>query len=285
MHKTAAVLFSWKDSEKTQQKKEDLVSYLKDGFINHLYLVYTDVDENSVNEYENITEIRFSDHPGFGLTSKKVYDLAKSRFIDFLIRIDNDFHLDNPQMINSCCKYLLQNPTVGIVTGRLRLKDNSLNYASVRYNYFGGKAEKNESETPIKTDSFLGAFFVVSMASLSNFDRFFDPNIILFGEELELALCLKSNNLESVYLPSISGVHECSGTMIENKNIYTKLKYLNHVYILTKYKNKLNLVIYLIRTLIRFILKFDLFYIKIWLRMLRKKYVTKLEWNESLKNL
>lgn len=230
--KTLIVVFSWRDSELT----DSCINWWKPHLNKQteLLVVYSDVKQEEKKKEGFITHWRIKDHPGMGMLSLMVYNSYVDKF-DFFVRNDNDFRLSD---INSFWPALTRFQSVSewaALTGKLYYPDGKINYAQVKYNFFGGSPYFSYPLKTSITDTFLGAFVVVKTSSLKKLGRWFDPSIILFGEELEFSLAIKNIDQLIVYDPSVEGTHHCNGSINSSKFFYTKLQFTNQYTIFKKY--------------------------------------------------
>ena len=275
------IIFSWKNPNKTKNAKEKLLK-IKHPKINFKVIcVYNGIGESYVNENGNLIEIGFVKHVGFGLSSKKVFDLYSNDF-DYFIRNDNDFLIHKFEMIYSMLDYISIKKDIGILTCKILHTDRSLNCGAIKYNFYGLKSKIFDSKTIIDTDTFLGAFFIVSTKSLKTIGRFFDPEIILFGEELELSLALKRSGFRVVYYPKAIGTHECGATINKSYSMYDILEHTNQYYIFSKYFNIFSRLSFIFFQAVRLLKNINLFNFMLFIRLIKKQKVSIEEWNKFL---
>ena len=168
-------------------------------------------------------------------------------------------------------------------TGRLFYPDGGINYSGVKYNYYGGKPRLFDGLSPEPTDTFLGAFAVFKTSSLRELGRWFDPNIILFGEELEVSLALQSLGKDIIYFPSVEGVHRCNGSINSQKFIYTELQFINQYYIFRRYRNFIERNCWLIRSLITLGYRERFNGLKLFYKMIKGDRISLSMWHEFLR--
>ena len=284
MKKIALIIFSWKNSKQTENTFKNLLKFSSKNYKTKVICIYNDIKKDFKEESSNYIKIGFKEHIGLGKASQFIYDLYSDNF-DYFVRYDNDFSLKKPSMLFEMIDYMENDNTIGALTCRLLLKDGKLNYGAVKYSYFGGRSFLFDSEKIVETDSFLGAFFIVSTNSLKKIKRFFDPSIILFGEELELSLALKNSGYRVIYYPKCEGIHKCAVTIDQSRAIYTVLKHTNQYYIISKYFGIINRFVFVFFQFLRTIKNLNLFNINLFFRILFLKRVSISEWNRELNEI
>lgn len=278
----AIFIFSWKMTDATHRVLAQLKSVQLRNISIRIYVLVNDAGVEKKMLSDNVITLKFDKHIGIGKSSYLAYNEVKD-WADLIMRYDNDFELHDYRSIKSLVDLLLSKHDAGAITCKLLYPDGNLNYARIKYSKYGGVMKMEDSFATTTSDTFLGAFVILKVEALKTLGRMFDPEIILFGEELELSLALKANGYSLLYEPSVIGTHKTKAVIKEGVPLYEKLAFENQLYILRKHHGWANSTIFYIRSILINLKKGNWHGIKMNLScFFKKERISITEWNEEL---
>ncbi len=177
---------------------------------------------------------------GFGRGCNMGVKNAKGKFVLFL----NSDTLSMDKGFIKMAQFLQNNPHVGILGGRLRNPDNSLqNSVGSFYNLFnffimlaGGERFGLLRSSPkriTKVDWVSGAFMMVNKALFKKIGGF-DKDIFMYMEDMELCYRAKMEGIDTFYFPDVRVSHVGHASSNRGFAVYNIYKGILHFY--KKYK-------------------------------------------------
>ena len=247
-----------------------------------IFVLVNDAGIDGKMRNNNVTTFTFKEHIGIGQSSYIAYNEVKD-WADVIMRYDNDFEIRDPNAIEYLIDLLLSRDEAGAITCKLLYPNGDLNYARTKYSKYGGSMLMLDSPETTISDTFLGAFVILKAKALTQLGRMFDPEIILFGEELELSLALKAEGYYLLYEPSVVGVHKTKAYIKEGVPLYERLAFENQLYVLSKHYGWTNSAIFFIRGVLINLKKSNWDGIKMNIKcFLRREKTSIRQWNEGL---
>ncbi|MDP4009879.1 MAG: glycosyltransferase family 2 protein [Candidatus Shapirobacteria bacterium] len=231
------------------------------------------VDNNSfelkkLKQQKQIKLIKNKNNLGFAKAVNQGIKQSKSKFI---ILLNPDTLLENDSIIESF-SYLIKNPDVGVIGGRIKkMYKNSYQYTATNKPSFltalfeftnlkkifpNNKISKkfwvetnNNLKEPTEVSSLCGAYIIFRKRNHKTFN-YFDENYFLYLEDLDFCLTLKNKGYKIIFDPR-SSINHISGASSNSKyHIVLKYWYISRKYFFRKYFPKpvgyfLNFIFYI----------------------------------------
>lgn len=148
-----------------------------------------------------------SPSPGIGRARNLGIHSASGEFLLFL---DDDCSLPHPDYLSQAAINIHRSPTSAFSGTYLNAQSSS--YWSAFYNYLSHlwlMSFADQHQIPM----FIGGCFLVSKAQLHQNQAYFNEDLNLAGEELQLAIQLKKGNVRFQFEPTLSVIHNTQCTL------------------------------------------------------------------------
>ncbi len=181
----------------------------------------TDNSRRLIREkHPNIRLIESDKNLGYGAGANLGLKYAASKGADFVLVLNPDV-FPEPDYIEKMCSHMQTNPQTAVCGGRLYREDQDgekiLDSTGLflRWNFFGrdrdaGTADKGQNMETEKVFALCGAALFIRISALT--DEFFDSNIFMYGEDIDICWRTRRMGLDVVYLPQARAIHIRGGT-------------------------------------------------------------------------
>lgn len=212
-HNSENVLSRCFDSLRQQTYHLEQIILVDSGSNDRRYLKeYKDIQNVTVIETENL---------GFAKANNRGF-ARRPQDTDFILFLNPDAFL-SPLFIEQAVGYMLANPQVGIVSGKLMWFDleraiptTIFDSTGVFRKWYGrwydrgqGQEDHGQFDDPAEVPAICGAVMFCRCCSLleHDSDTIFDPDFFLYKEDIELSLRLRKKGWQLIYLPHLITYH------------------------------------------------------------------------------
>ncbi len=269
-HQSLTILIvNWRTPELLSKCLNSLA--LDENYLNwEIYVVDNNSQDESVNiiesQFKGVNLIKNTANLGFSIACNQVFKIFTTNYI-FLLNPDTTI---TKNAISTLVNYMQANPDVGICGPKVLNQDGSLQLACrrsfptplaslYRLTYLSYLFPKHKSlanynltyadeNTICEVDSVSGAAMLIRKNVLEKIG-FFDENIFMFGEDLDLCWRAKSAGFKVVYLPQ-SVIYHIHGAASQKRPIGTTINLHMGMYVFyqkhlsKKYPHILNFLVY-----------------------------------------
>lgn len=180
-------------------------------------------------EFPGVRLIRNDENLGFCRATNQAF--AASSGADYVLMLNSDTEV-SADAIETCVRYLDENPRVGNVGCRLTYPDGSPQNSCFRFTNLWGvvlsasyvpqlfsrsyllnwdRYGRRNWGQPHRVDCVMGSFMMVRCAALDS-PELLDEGFFMYGEEMDLCYRLHRAGRETVYLPRATAVHHSGGS-------------------------------------------------------------------------
>ncbi len=212
-HNSENVLSRCVDSLQRQSSRSQQIFIVDSGSSDRNYLgKYQNIENLIVIEEKNI---------GFSNANNRGY-LQRKRTSDFVLFLNPDAYL-SPQFIEKAATFMLKNPDVGIVSGKVLWFDSEgagptcvFDSAGIFRTWYGrwydrgqGQSDRGQFDAAESVPALCGAVMFCRCSALMdcNPEIAFDPDFFLYKEDIELSLRLRKRGWILKYLPDLIAYH------------------------------------------------------------------------------
>lgn len=232
----AVVIPVWNGGAKTIQCLDSIENWNVGRFCVDVFVLdnasndsYDDILKNyrfSINKNINYLYVRNEVHIGLTASLNKFYQSLVPGSYAYLVRHDNDVILES-DAFSKLIDSMERNSNIAIMAPRLyyRSRPAELNGGAVYVNKWGFKNLILDSSKLIVCDVVIGAMVAFRVSDLQLIQRWFDPSLYLFSEELEISFALKYKNRLTALEGAAIGYHDCATSTGKTKEMSC---YLNH---------------------------------------------------------
>jgi hypothetical protein len=173
--------------------------------------------------FPHVNIISYNENLGFSKAYNKAARLIKA---DYLLFLNNDVIVKNPDWLDEMMQIILSNPRVGVVGAKLLIANNSdfiENVGGTIYLWQGGtRIGFNEKDIGQYNSTPINLFYVSGAALLIKKELFlkvggFDEEMFAYSEDLDLCWRLKLMNYEIKYCPKAVLLHISSASWKKSK--------------------------------------------------------------------